>query len=667
MTLKIAQPALSGGKFATDEQIAEAKTLKEKVEAGIARIAGTADLSQYLSFEDQAKLAAEKILLEADLALLDTYIATGVLDPAAADGTGVETGAGTMPIGWNDAQGPIDVVTDDADAQLVHDGTYAGTIHLATSGQYNAGNPTASNALSYVVPTDVKNVSSKTVGEDILWEIEKADGTRETYVLKSMAVRSEQIYTDASHLKTGVVIDHSRSIRVSNGAYGQPFGEINGFAVIGSKSHDKIIGSQGNDVLVGSGGNDLIYGLAGNDRLYGDELVQGQFHETDGSDVLIGGDGNADTYFGGGGSQDRTVKGAGEISSEAETVEIEEFTTLPPEAIAQAIAAPGWTPTTDPATGEIAIELDSDVTDGGVIDFQLPPGFDMISGRRDSSSNDLLLTAGGFDDLGNPVGLRVRIKDFFDPDVHARLRVLGNAEANILDFHDVVMQGNLIDLYGKAGEDTIIAPRSELDGLGIDLATLGHSTVSAKALKNTVAKLRGSDGILNWGNYDWANGSNPDNAGFVMGDEIVLAPDPTKPLEQLALTTPEGFTHVMLQMDPEHPNDVKILLINKTADRTDQVVVRIVGGAAIADQITWNGIPITTLSGATAEAQGGAGNDTVFGSFGSATLTAETVISGHYAYPSPPSTASAKAADDGENSDGGAEETPAAGGADDAS
>lgn len=611
-----------------DEQIAKAQALKQQLEASLQQLGNSSEYSQYLSMEDQAKLAQEKALIEADLALLNTFLETGVWDPAAepqVDIAKIQAQIAKMETGWNDMQGKI------TPAKI---GKNTFEITLATSGVYDPLNPSASNALAFVVPNDAKKIVGATVGSDIQITVYKTNGSSEVYLLKGMAVRPEPIYIYGAQKTSAMEVDLTKAYRISNGQYGQPFGDTNGFIVWGTKSHDKIVGSEGNDVIVGGGGNDLLRGLMGDDELYGDEYGVGKFQATDGDDDLDGNEG-MDTVRGGGGSKDKAVKGTGDSVAEAEQVNEEQFAAPTGDWLSH----PNWTKSVG-KNGEITLTLDDDEKAAGSIDLTLPPGYTMASGSMDSTGKALIVTMVGFDSKGNPQSVRVRINDFFDPDVKTTLNVYGNTQQNILDFHEVVLTGNLINLRGEGENDMILAPKSHLDELGIDLADLGKGTYSNKELKKLVDAGRDPDDkAFDWGGYTW-NTIDPaadpmDNTSYVQDGEIRLVTDGTIP--SLAFNLPAGFNDSVLMEDGK---DYKLILINRTPDSVQQVVVRIVGGVdKVKGPITMNGVPVPIVS-AVPIVDGGVGKDTYFGSASSvhfSKVTGEdTVVEGTYDFQPPP-------------------------------
>lgn len=613
-------PKFAGAESPQDS-VAKAQALQTKLQASLQQIANTDEFAQYLSMEDQAKLAQEKAMLQADIDLLDTFIETGQWDPAqqSVDIQAIQDQLITMEVGWNDMQGHLTPVE-------VSDGVFEVT--LATSGVYDPLNPKASNALAFVVPEDAEKITGTTIGNDIQIVVEKSDGNQAIYLLKNMAVRPEAIYIYGAQKTSGLEVDFAQAIRVSNGQYGQPFGETNGFILWGGSSHDKLVGSGGADILVGSGGNDLIEGLLGSDQLYGDNFGVGAFGASDGNDVLHGGAGQ-DVIRGGGGSKDVATKGIGDAVAEAENV-TDEALSAPN---GNWYGAPNWKVETG-KDGETVFTIQDGQAEGGVIDLTLPDGYTMAAGTMDAGGQALLITMVGFDPNGDPQTARIRINDFFDPDLNVTLNVHGNGAQNILDFHEVELNGNVLNLYGAGGDDVLLAAKSYLDTLGVDLTDLGKGTYSHKKLENLVGALRNAaaEGIMDWGGYKWQGFDNDDNAPFINANgEIELqfmSMEDHVPL--LAFDRPPGFTDAIWMVDENHPEDLLVVLINRSADQVDQVVVRIKNGVhQVTGPLTMDGAPIAKV-GAIPKVVGGEGGDTVVGSTASAALDGETVISGSY-------------------------------------
>lgn len=650
MDLKLATATQSlpigQAKFAEtdDGGTAIAQELKKELEAAKAQLkaAAESDVSQFISIEDQENIQAKLAIIEADLAIVETWIKTGKYDPNAqlqvpVDQLAMEKMKSMAP-GWNGFLEGLITPTKTGENKY--------EVNLTSSGMYETLNPGASNALAYVLSdkpgAKLEKVVGKTIGKDTEITAYYSDGSSETTRLDKFAVRPEKFYIYAGNLSHGVIIDMSKVVRIADGNYGQTFGAHNGIVVWGSKYDDTIIGSEFDDILIGSGGSDKVYGMLGKDILIGDEYtvdasgnyIMGQFSETDGNDYLDGGEG-ADTIRAGGGSQDVVVKEKrpDESAAEAEKVTEAVYTKQSDSQINEWLAADKWTPETK-ADGTIELSLKENIEngEGGKIDIKLPTGYTMASATADPESDALIVTMVGFDSNGKPQTIRLKIDDFFNPDVNVTVNIHGNGSANIIDASTLLLQKNVVNIYGEGASDTLLAPQWFLDSLGLDLKNFPKGTKSNKELKNLVDELRNDKTKeMDWGGYKWKNNASSDNADFAKNGEIVLEPDAGSEIGNLAFDLPAGFTDAVLLPDPKNPNDLLLVLINRQGENVEQVVVRIVGGVEkVTGSVTMDGVPVPRISMTPPEVYGGSGSDTVIGSQSSAKMDGETIISGAY-------------------------------------
>ncbi|MBI2346685.1 MAG: hypothetical protein HYV03_07400 [Deltaproteobacteria bacterium] len=588
------------------EEAAPVQELKKQLEAGLQEIDNASQYAPALSLEDQADLAKHRALLESELAMADFYLANGIWPeaPASAGAAGVEAQTlmeqvATMPAGWSGFLDGQIAPTPGAD------GVYE--IRLANAGVFDPADPMKSNALVYVAPEEVKGITGKTVGNDILMTIEKADGSKETYRLVDLAGRPEAIYLVGAKKTTGWTVNLAKIYRVSDGKFGQPFGEVNGVKVIGTQAADTIVGTEGDDVLIGAGGDDIIYGMMGDDTLAGDQYITddegnyiGSHSPTDGNDRLIGSAG-IDTFFAGGGANDQVVMEDGEVAALGD---------LPDTAIG--FDTGQWTKEIHQTTGEIVLTAKGE--NAGNLNVTLPKGYNMASGSQEG--DDLVITLVGVEN-GEPISARIRVNGFFDPEIKMTVNVAGNAAQNLLDFHAVELVTNLLNLAGGKGNDVLIAPKSFMEILGVDLATLGTGTVGAAGLTTFVEQLfKTKDGTKWWGGIDWGSTVKVQNG------EIVLTP--TGDIADLAFDIPPEFTDAVMVTDG---GDLKIILVNR--DTGERAVLRIVNGAAkVTGSILASGLPIGTADLLPTAIGGDGDSDTVVGAATGVLLDGEIKVTG---------------------------------------
>ncbi|GEM_PF-4108262 len=633
---------------ANSDQLAKFEDLKAKLTATQQKLANATDLSQYLPMEDQARLEQTKSAIEAELQLLAAHeelLTTGTYHSdgtAGIDVAQMQETLTTLPTGWNDMSGAVSTITDSGDAANAG-ASYAGSIVLQNSGVYDPANPLSSNALSLVLDDSAKSVSGKTVGNDLQVQVEYADGEKKTFVLKNMAVRPEPIYIYAGNRTQPIAMDFSQVIRVSDGNWGIPFGETSGLTIFGGSGNDTIVGSQGSDVIVGNAGNDTLYGMGGADEMYGDAMNgAGNAVGTNGGDDRIDGGAGKDVIRAGAGNDVVMNLESGESAAEYENRgATQNFATLTPDQVGQYFTTSAEIQNRDGV-------LVMDAADAqGPIDLTMPPGYTMASARADSSGNALIITMSGFDSNGAPQDLHIKINNFFDPQYAATLNFHGNGGDNIIDFHEITLNGSLINISGAAGDDTILAPRTYLDSLGIPIDALGHSTLGNAALTDLldqqITHTTNADGSisksLDWGGIKegvegvgWRYGdqetSHVDNA--ISNGEIVLIRAGDKfPPNGLNFDRPDGYDDAVLIQDG---NDLKLVFIKRTADGIDQVVVRLKNIPA-GTTIFAGGTPVPMVS-AIPNVSGDGGKNTIYTS-GNAVASHsdnDTVVTGTYAF-----------------------------------
>lgn len=665
-------PPKTTGAATSQDQLAKIDALKKKLQATKETIEGSKDYFQFLSMEDQAKTAQTLTSVDAELAMLDTYaefVQTGKWDPTnikdGVDPAKMNEYLSTLQPGWNDASGAIKTVTDDKDkAKLLNPQTYVGTIILDNSGVYDATKPQNSNALNFVVPDGATEVYGTTIGKDIEIDVRFADNHIETYILKNMAVRPESIYIFGGNSTKDLTIDMSRVMRVSDGNWGQPFGTTNGMTLIGGSGKDRILGSQGNDLIIGGAGGDGIYGLGGDDEIYGDAYNQNgsaNFQTTDGNDTVDGGAGS-DTIRTGGGDDQVLHKTVNDGAAENEN---------PGEAsVYEKIALSGETAKdgelvfkdvidTPSAAGATKIEKDGTIAidaDGltGPLDLKMPTGYSMASADLADNGKSIIITMSGVDQNGLVHEMRVKINHFFDPANHVVLNFHGNDTGiNMIDFGRITLEGNTININAGGGDDTIVAPNSYLDALGISLNEVGKTNVSHQTLINELDlqnRSRTIDGKIvsgiAWGlenvpniakgDFHWS-GWDSDSLDTLINDknEIELKAEAgadgtiTWP-KTLDFAKLGDFEHVVQKKDG--PDQLLIFMhTNQSDGTTEQMVVRI-KDVPDTTKILVGGVAPDSISG-TPWVAGGDGTDTVFASqtaIDTSNASNDNVITGTY-------------------------------------
>ncbi|MBI4237538.1 MAG: hypothetical protein HY696_03860 [Deltaproteobacteria bacterium] len=635
------------GEVANQDQLARLEEQLRRLEADKQALANTKDYFELLPMEDQARVREIEAEIEALSHLLETYrdfVTTGKWDPAAVnqiDVDAVEEHLAGLEPGWNDMSGAIENVIAAEDKKKVGS-TYVGTIMLDNSGVYDPQNPLASNALAFVVPAGATAVAGQTVGKDIHIKVTFADKHVETTVLKNMAVRPEAIYMYGATHAGPLALDFSNVIRVSDGNWGKPFGETSGLFIFAGAGHDRVLGSQGDDVIVGNGGNDALYGNGGKDLIFGDGFNEdgaAGFEPTDGNDLIDGG-AEADTIRAGGGNQDQILNIADDSAGEHENAGATEKL----EQVDVKLIIPDQNVPAKYQNGSL-------VVDGyaltGPFNVQMPKGYSMATAEVDENGKSLVITMVGFDQQGAPHTLRVMVKGFFDPANHIQLNFHGNDVGNnMIDFHNITLKGNTININAGDGDDIIMAPRTYLDDLGIPVSELGTSTLSESELEDIVDVMRSvhtdDDGKtqthpLTWGldaypetdGFAWNDFEIEDNGSFVQNGEVVLVGN-GNPVESLNFERPEGFDDAVLMRDGD---DFKLVFFKRGVDTVDQVVVRLKGISADTTVFV-AGAPIPTIGGLS-EVVGGNGDDTIYASVNSVATgnqSNESVVTGAYPF-----------------------------------
>lgn len=614
--------------------------LKAKLELQKQKLGNVEGLSQF-SMEMQAEHAGTLAMIEAEETLLsnyETFLKTGVYpDGTEQDFGEIQKALSDRDAGWHDASGPIEAKQFTSDKEKVG-ANYAGTIQLENSG-YDPANPNLSNMLALVAGGDFIPAEAKTVGRDIYVKMENGD----VWVLKEMAVRPEDIVIYGGDLDEPLDFNASQVVRVSDGNWDPDFGKTFGLIVYGSGEDDRIVGSQGADVIMGGSGDDKIYGVSGDDRLFGDdfnEVGASGFGIDDGNDLLDGGAG-IDTVKAGGGNEDKILHASGDSVSEHENPGATELYDQPDP-------ASFISPATDAKYKDGTLVIDADDYNNSTLTISMPPGYTIASAEPSTDNQACVVTLAGFDVNGDAHTIRVKINGFYDPKNSFKFTFEGNELNNIIDFSAVVLPAGVqANINGGKGDDTLLAPTTKLDSLGVDADELGNHTLSAADTMDEINYKRqgtiipGSDPavkILNWGiptdessGFQWMHGDKKDNAAFLVGDngEIVLQSADTKPTPTfLNFAAPTDYKDFVLMKDPQHPGDKLLVFIKHTVDGTEQIVVRL-KNLAPTTAVSVGGAPVTVLGDISA-VSGGDGYDTIYASLTSATIAGEELVQGTY-------------------------------------
>ncbi len=629
----------------SDQILQKVGQLKQQLEVQKQKLQNVEGIDQF-SMEMQAQHADTLAMIDAETTLLEnyeTFLKTGVYpDGTTQDFSAIQTALSERESGWNDTAGLMETKKFQSDKEKVG-ANYAGTILLENTSAYDPANPDLSNMMAFVAGDDVKSVQAKTVGKDIHVAVTSNDGSKKVYVLKNMAARPEDIVFYFGDAEGPIDFDASQVVRTSDGNWGAEFGETFGLIIYGTGANDRIVGSQGADVIMGSSGDDAIFGAGGDDRMFGDdfnEVGASGFGVNDGNDILNGGAG-IDLVYAGGGNEDKVLDAKGDVVSEHENPGATELFDQPEPTSFLSL------PTGVEAeykNGVLIVDADDFPTDGN-FSITMPEGYTMASAEPSSDDQALVITLAGFDANGDSHTVRVKINGFFDPHNAFNFTFHGNAQNNIIDFSQVIVPANIsIDLQGGSGDDTIQAPRTKLDSLGVEADDLGQPSLSEKdTLKILKAKHNATnDNLMDWGieastaeGFAWEHMNTLDDMGafndqvFInaQGEIELVNADPNVQPERLNFSYPSGYNQAVAMQDG---NDLLLIFISHTTDGTEQVVVRLKG---IADdtQIYVGGTPVDRI-GKKPVIDGGEGYDTIYSSLQSAEVSAEETVQGTYAF-----------------------------------
>lgn len=444
---------------------------------------------------------------------------------------------------------PPTITQNAEDAAICDDpSTYQGTVNFEAS---NLNFSLQDDSI-----TDVEIISR---GRDLVLTVNKG-GTKESWVIKDGAVRSEPMLIDATLMNHEVTIDASRSLRISDGKHGQAYGFVTGFHIWGSNYSDHIYGSQGDDRIYGLVGNDTIDGGAGNDKIFGDDYYDGAYareingitlDETNSNDDIRGGAG-ADIIYGGTGID--TSYSSDDLEGVDPDV-VRDMGGIVQDDTSEAPNPEDWL-VYDSANWEWTEEDDGTIVltntneeNRGQIDINMDDmdGYTMALADFDPDDpNSLIITFVGEDEDGNPQTFNLKIEDFFistegwDPaSAVLTLNMYGSEEGDIIDFHKIMgtrtLESQNINIYGMGGNDIILGAEAKIIRDGIDITDPFTSTASDRELN-----LEKERDVL------FANEDDDGYQADVRDGQIVISDAPTEDPtvdRTVNIVAPENYGH----------------------------------------------------------------------------------------------------------------------------
>lgn len=568
--------------------------------------------SALLARIDEANSELENVLAQYDEFLTDEQranierlLATLRAEAAAIDGAGYgvsynsETGEiesvdyssrsslPEMGSGWDG--GIISEYEEDEASLDAEDGDYMGTIEIEASG--DPMNPTAVMfSLDDAFESEITNggridsvdVSSR--GRDLVVTVTGTDGDgneiTKSWIIREGTVRPEPIVFNFTGLSHGINFDASRSYRISDGSYNSYYGVTRGFYIHGTAYGDTIYGSQGDDAIVGwenyaegtttndDSVNDVIDGMAGDDRIWGDEDSE-DFGSEGGRDIIRGGSGS-DILYGGGNIDTRYASDSVSSTSPGSVNQFERIaddtnTNVPDPS--GWIDAPGWETVVD-SNGEVTLRNTGDETNNQ-LDITLPEGYTMAFGEIGEDGTSLVITFVGEDEDGNPQTFQLTIEDFmrgrtgFSPEEVLHLDFHGSDESDIIDFSGISnLESQVINIYGHAGDDMLLAPPSDRMTAGLERDELLRSTGA------TSASVR-DELILDPNDEDYFDAEIDEDTRRI---KITVGENTPPEDAVLSLVAPEGYTYGYLSRDPDNDN---LLVIMVNPDTGDTLVIEI--------------------------------------------------------------------------------------------
>jgi Ca2+-binding RTX toxin-like protein len=556
-----------------------------------------------LRSDEQAKILSMKARIEGELALLDAFLETGVWPGVGnmEDGYGFWNELPDLDSGWNGSSNCNyqyvdhgDEIYTDYETSVTEDptaGNLQEVIEVPKNSPVQGADPLQSlQALGFAIKDsdDVEKVTGKTVGEDIWITVDYENKESETWVLKGLATRPDvQIYISAEGCTESIHMDFSQAIRINVDSDGNATtNTFTSFFLIGGKGDDIIIGSQSIDTIVGWEGADFLSGLGGGDFIYGDGVykpsptspyIMSINDDTGGDDTIDGGDGH-DTISAGGGidtvARDiRQPGGSDSLMEEEYYLDFKDQVNLDDFSLSAHLNLEGWEADTNAETGEIVLTKIHGDPDNEV-HIQAPGGYTMA--YSEDAGQDIVITFAKMDEDGETTYLRVRIKGALAGDNQTFIEVKANDESTIMDFSRLVAEGNIIKLTGKEGDDTLIAPITNLSSFGIDASELDDPSkvVDLNAIMENTTFVDEETDEFNWGGHTWDDAKVDPS-----GDHIVLTPVEGEEGIALSFVIPGDFDpDKVYYLDEGY--DRWLYIIDKHDDGSfDMIKIKIVGGA----------------------------------------------------------------------------------------
>lgn len=521
--------------------------LKAEVQDRINQIHATEqEQSAYLSSDDIAELQKMENLLQGSLSLLEQFEKTGGLMPAT---TAIDTAGGpqlssvNMKTGWN---GGFQSDTSDP--------SYDEVIM-----PFNQGTD-VKNGLIFKMDDTMETVKGKNIGTDIKVTVTYKDKTEKTYLIKGMVTNPTPLIIAADQTTVGVTVDFSQVKRV-----GVNDPKVPDVTILGGSGGDTLIGSQGNDQIYGNSGDDFIYGMGGINYLDGG-LGSDEIHSVNKSDTISGGDG-----------YDKVVATDKNAASAAKFVETTTLTeTVPVDD--ENFTGTGWT--AEEKNGELSISKQSGTTDGGAINLTVPDGV-MVYSKQDGE--DLVLTYQQIGEDGLPGETQVvRLHDVLNGESRAKITITSESSPNhpsVIDLGGINTQYNQITLKKGQGDDVIIAPKTALDGYGINADDIGKSTLD----KQSTQKI--NDAMEKDSKHHWATGDNGDAAKDFPGwktkpkvesGEITLYPKDGTEILDLEEPDMAGYSLVSsVAQDSDTETTITLFMQKDGSDQVEQLVLHV--------------------------------------------------------------------------------------------
>lgn len=546
-------------KFSNAGKASEAATksveeLKAEVQDRIDQIHATEqEQSAYLSSDDIAELQKMETLLQGSLALLEQFEKTGAMMPAT---TGIDTPDGpqlssaNMKTGWN---GGYQSDTSDPNYDQVIK-------------PFNQGTD-AKNALVFKMDDTMTSMKARNIGVDVEVTITYKDGHTETDLVTGLATNPTPFIVAADQTTQGVTVDLSQLKRIT--------GEV---TILGGSGDDTLIGSQGNDHIFANAGDDTVYGMGGINTLDAG-AGSDEIHSLNKADTISGGEGYDKVI-----AADKAAVTAAKFTEESTLID-----TLPVDD-GNFTGSGGWK--AEKKDHELSVTKSGDAKDGGEIKLTVPDGV-MVYSKADGE--DLVLTYQTINEDGTPGDTQVaRIHDVLNSKSTAKITItsLSTAEhPSVIDLGGVNTHYNQVILKKGAGNDVIIAPKTAMDGYGINADDIGKGTFDSATTKKI------NDAMEKDPKHFWATGDNGDPAKPFPGwktapklwsGEITLTPKDGQEVLDLAAPELDGYTFssaikedktdevtltLFMQKDGSKQVEQLVLHVKKTGDNPKTITV----------------------------------------------------------------------------------------------